>query len=113
MILWEILLKIMMRLGFKDASNVATDIFNPSKFLSFLRRENTRKAVQVFFRGDKDTVLNGFAKLLQATQQAQKAAVATPTGQSLLLPAGVGGGFAALKTATFSAGSELELPIAV
>tara|TARA_R110000764_G_scaffold120645_1_gene208324 strand:+ start:828 stop:2903 length:2076 start_codon:yes stop_codon:yes gene_type:complete len=87
--------------GFKDASNVATDIFNPSKFLSFLKRENTRKAVQVFFRGDKDTVLNGFAKLLQATQQAQKAAVATPTGQSLLLPAGVGGGFAALKTATF------------
>ena len=87
--------------SYKDANNVATDIFNPAKFLSFLKRENTRKAVQVFFRGDSDTVLNGFAKLLQATQQAQKAAVATPTGLQLLVPAGVGGGVAALYSAAF------------
>ena len=61
---------------------------------TFFQKENTRKAINVFFRGDEKTVINGFTKLLKATQQAQKAGVTTPTGQSLQV-LGTGGAMGA------------------
>lgn len=83
--------------GFKGADNALTEVFNPARFTAFLKRENSRKAIQTFFRGDADTVINGFIKLMQATQQAQKAGITTPTGQSLQVLAGMAAGGAAVK----------------
>tara|TARA_R110002126_G_scaffold96989_1_gene226459 strand:+ start:557 stop:2857 length:2301 start_codon:yes stop_codon:yes gene_type:complete len=78
----------------QNADNTTSGVFNPAKMATFFQKENTRKAINVFFRGDEKTVINGFTKLLKATQQAQKAGVTTPTGQSLQV-LGTGGAMGA------------------
>lgn len=63
---------------------------NPDRLANAFKRQNRMQAMDVFFNGTEKDALEGFVRLLDATRQAQKAGVLTPTGQQLI-PFAMGG----------------------
>ena len=64
-----------------DASQGADGI-SPEKFLSALERN--KDSVSTFFRGENKAEIEGLKRVLEATKQASRAGVKTPTGEQLL-----------------------------
>lgn len=65
------------------------DDINPTKFINELNRPNTKKAINVFFKGKVGKEFKGFREFLDLTRRAQEAGVITPTGQELLTPGAI------------------------
>lgn len=66
------------------------DEISPNIFAKQL--DDMKDNASIFFKGQDKKALKGMQKLLQATRQAQNAAVVTPTGQSLFGLTAVGAG---------------------
>ena len=75
----------------------------PNAFLTEMKKNQA--TINVFFKGEEKKRLMGLGKVLEATKRAQDAKVTTPTGQTLLSVAGVGGAIANLPATLASASS--------
>lgn len=75
----------------------------PNSFARELRKH--RAQIEVFFSGDERKALEGLSRVLDATRRAQDAPITTPTGQTLLAVAGVGGAIADLGATIAAAGT--------